>query len=176
MVSHNHLSICGKRSGWEDMRKIMACLFFFYCVILAEILFLSRTPEASFGRLEYMLSYSNVCPFGTVVRYISFFLKHRDLGSFCLALKNIGGNFILFMPMGFFLPVLFSHLRHFRKSLFAILQLVLLVEFFQGFFRVGIPDIDDLIVNAAGACVGILMGKNFRESCHRTPFVRIHFE
>lgn len=158
------------------MKKVILCLFFLYCLILAEILFGGRTADPSMNSWKYILSYSNVCPFATVGRYISFFLRHGDCESFCLAMVNIGGNFILFMPMGIFLPVLFPFLRHFRQAFFVILLLVLLSEFFQGFFRIGIPDIDDLLVNMSGACVGILVGRNFSETCHRKPFVRIHFD
>ena len=160
----------------QYMKKMMFCLFFLYAVILAEILFLSREPDPSFSVLEYLFVCSNLRPFETVLRYTVFFLKRRDLPSFCLMLFNLGGNFVLFLPMGFFLTVLFPRFRAFRKCFFPIFGTVLAVELLQGVLRVGIPDIDDLIVNMAGACVGMLFGKNFLSRCHRKPLGRIHFE
>ena len=143
------------------MKKVRFCLFFLYCAWLAEILLLGRTAERSLSVREYFLTYANICPFQTLVRYTVYFIKRRDWFSLRLALFNIGGNFVLFIPMGFFLPVLFPRLRRFRKALFVILGTVLAAELLQGILRVGVPDIDDLAVNAAGACLGILLGKAF---------------
>jgi glycopeptide antibiotics resistance protein len=78
-----------------------------------------------------------------------------------LAFSNIGGNLILFLPMGFFLPALFAELRRSRLCLFVIFCLILAAELLQGVFRVGIPDIDDLTVNMLGAYVGFLLSKKF---------------
>ena len=160
----------------QYMKKMFFGLFFLYCALLAEVLFLSRSATFDISWMEYFRTYSNICPFKTIARYIDHLISKRDLVSLRLALCNIGGNFILLMPMGAFLPVLFTDLRHFRKAFFVILGLVVLIEFSQGVFRVGIPDIDDLIVNMAGACIGILIGKKFSGRGHRKSFVRIHFE
>ncbi len=149
-----------KKEMIQYMRKIFFGLFFLYCVLLIEILFLSRSAEPSLSALEYFLAYSNLRPFRTILRYTVFFVKNRDLFSFRLLLFNIGGNFVLFLPMGIFLPVLFDKLRDCRKCFFVILRTILLAELLQGFLRVGIPDVDDFIVNMAGACVGIFIGKN----------------
>ena len=146
------------------MRKILLCLFILYVAFLVEVLYVCRTAELSFSAKEYFLAFANVCPFRTVFRYIFYFITRRDLFSFRLALFNIGGNFVLFLPMGLLLPVFFPKLRNPRTCFFAIFRMVLLAELFQGVFRVGIPDIDDLAVNMAGACVGILLGKKLERS------------
>lgn len=175
--AHNHVSICTeKRGGSQYMKKVLLGLFFLYCLLLAEILFLSRVAVREITVAEYFRTYANVCPFKTIVRYTVHVMTRKDLASLRLAISNIGGNFVLFMPMGIFLPVLFKGLNRFRRAFFVILLLVFLIEFCQGIFRVGIPDIDDLAVNMTGACVGILLGKNFVGYGHRKSFVRIHFE
>ena len=68
---------------------------------------------------------------------------------------------MLFLPMGFFLPVLFAKMRRRMRCFFVILGLVLTVELLQGVFRVGIPDVDDLNVNMLGAYIGYLLSKKF---------------
>ncbi len=138
------------------MRKMLFCLFGLYGIVLAGILFAGRTADLSVPLSEYFACRANVVPFQTLSRYIGFFLKRKDEESFLLAIRNIGGNFLLFMPMGFLLPALFSDMRKFGGVFRVIFLMVLSAEIMQGVLRVGVPDIDDLIVNLAGACVGFL--------------------
>ena len=144
------------------MKKFLSYLFLIYCAILAEILFVGRKPELSIPLREYFISRANVVPFRTIMRYVNFFLTRMDKDSFFLALRNIGGNFLLFMPMGFFLPVFFSTERKFGIALPTVFLMVFAVEILQGVFRVGVPDIDDLIVNMMGAYIGMLVSKKLK--------------
>ena len=70
--------------------------------------------------------------------------------------KNVIGNIILFIPMGFFLPCLFPKVRvwSMKKYIFAMAALIIGIEVFQLFFMCGHCDIDDLILNLSGACLG----------------------
>jgi glycopeptide antibiotics resistance protein len=145
----------------SNMKNLMRCLFFLYCVLLAEILFFGRKADLSISVTQYFFLHANYRPFATVLRYVLFFLHCRDIESFCLALVNLGGNFMLFFPFGFLFPVLFPS---FRRYLLLILAVVLLTEMLQGFLRIGVPDIDDLIFNVTGAWIGILWGKKFCRS------------
>ena len=142
------------------MKKILRDAFILYVAVLLRILFLGRGAECSFSVREYFFLYANLCPFRTLVRYVSFFLLKRDRASFCLALINIGGNFLLFLPMGLFLPALFSRLRRFRKCVWTVFFLISFSEILQGVLRIGIPDVDDLLLNLLGACIGFCVAKN----------------
>ena len=70
--------------------------------------------------------------------------------------KNVIGNFILFAPMGFFLPCLFPKVRAWsmKKYIFTMAALIIGIEVFQLFFMCGHCDIDDVILNLSGACLG----------------------
>lgn len=117
--AHNHVSICTEKRGVSQyMKKVLLGLFFLYCLLLAEILFLSRVAVREITVAEYFRTYANVCPFKTIVRYTVHVMTRKDLASLRLAISNIGGNFVLFMPMGIFLPVLFKGLNRFRRAFF----------------------------------------------------------
>lgn len=73
-----------------------------------------------------------------------------------LAVKNLFGNFILFYPMGVFLPCLFKGARTVKKTLLIALCTILSVETVQIIFRLGIFDIDDLLLNVAGWILGFI--------------------
>jgi glycopeptide antibiotics resistance protein len=150
------------------MKKILSCLFLPYCVILAEILFVGRKPELSIPLREYFITHANVVPFRTIIRYAEFFLTRMDKESFFLALRNIGGNFLLFMPMGFFLSAFFSSEKRFGIVFLTVFLMVFTVEILQGIFRLGVPDVDDLIVNMMGACVGMLVSKKLKRTEYRS--------
>ncbi|MFT8311123.1 MAG: VanZ family protein [Sporolactobacillus sp.] len=76
-------------------------------------------------------------------------------GSFPLILKNIGGNVLLFFPLGFLLPILIQPKRHFViRQLLVGCCISLLIELCQYFFAERIFDIDDVLLNTIGAMMG----------------------
>lgn len=73
---------------------------------------------------------------------------------FRMAVKNLLGNVLLFVPLGAFLPALFPGLRRFWRTLALSAGLVACVEGLQYLLAVGACDVDDLLLNAAGAAAG----------------------
>ena len=61
---------------------------------------------------------------------------------------NIFGNILMFVPFGF-LGIVFTKLNNFW-----ILILDFIVESLQYFTRLGVFDIDDVILNTVGAAIG----------------------
>ena len=62
-------------------------------------------------------------------------------------------NVLLFIPFGFFLPLMYRKYDRIRRIAFTGLLLSFAIEFIQMFGR-GATDINDLITNTAGACLG----------------------
>lgn len=62
-------------------------------------------------------------------------------------------NVILFIPLGLFLPLLYEEYHRLHRVALTGLLLSLLIESAQ-MFGMGITDINDLITNTAGACLG----------------------
>jgi glycopeptide antibiotics resistance protein len=91
-------------------------------------------------------------PFKTIFGYVREVIARRWMLG--LAIRNVLGNFILFYPMGIFLPCLFRNVRTVKKSLLISLCTILSVEIVQLVFRLGIFDIDDLILNITGWILG----------------------
>ena len=70
-------------------------------------------------------------------------------------MKNILVNLILFLPMGMAVPVLFEKkINKFWKFLLFIIALTLLIEILQFITLMGSSDIDDVILNTIGGCIG----------------------
>lgn len=143
-------------------RKLLKILFIFiYILGLLNILFLRNHmhrfwPNLSF--IEYFKYSSNFIPLKTIIGYVSGCFN----GKFALLIvvKNILGNFVLFIPMGF---IAYDYLQqHDIKKWIYFLFLTcffLLLEIIQAVFRVGFFDIDDIILYLTGFAIGMQLKK-----------------
>lgn len=128
-------------------------LFLYYLWILGNMLFF----DAAFGRahsgplppFNFYEADINLEPFKTILDYISAY-KYGNISGYLVAV-NLFGNLAAFAPMGFFLPVLIRLFRNFFVFTFGIAFMVCAVEVTQIWTRTGSCDIDDLILNLAGA-------------------------
>ena len=133
--------------------------FAVYGLALLSILFLSRTGRFPYNSFWEYVKYSvNLIPFKSIREYV---LDYMARGSWVLtlAIRNIGGNFILFFPMGAFLPCLFPKAQKFRRTLLISFCTILCVELAQLLLRRGIFDVDDLLLNLSGWWLGFAVLK-----------------
>ncbi len=142
-------------------RIALFAVFILYLVFLLYLLFFAsalRAPSAGGGLFsETHLYYCNLVPFKTVREYEKLLKEGRLIG---LSLINLLGNLFAFAPQGFFIPMLFPG-KYSRFSRFFILELIFItgVEILQFLTFRGSLDIDDLILNLAGACLFFLVTK-----------------
>jgi glycopeptide antibiotics resistance protein len=93
----------------------------------------------------------NLVPFSGIAEQIGFIVAGEDVARNVIYL---GGNLVGFAPLGFFLPVLFARQRKFRAYLIAVILALIGLELVQLLTMRGSFDIDDIILNNAGACFG----------------------
>ena len=138
---------------YKKRRKaLFMVIFFAYLAFLMYFLFFSDL----FGRtITYDEYRYNLTPFREIERFFTK-VKEKD---YIVFLVNIFGNIVLFMPYGYIFPVL-SEDRHkkvifaFIDMFFAALIFCLVVETCQLLSRVGVFDVDDIILNMFGALLG----------------------
>lgn len=70
-------------------------------------------------------------------------------------LYHMAGNMAWFVPLGFLGAELCPKLRRWRALSAAALGFSFLVEFSQWVFQTGVSDMDDLILNTLGGCIGL---------------------
>lgn len=74
------------------------------------------------------------------------------------SVAQIGGNLLLFVPFGFAAPIVFRRLQHLVSLTVAAAAISTVVELLQLWvFTHRQGDIDDVILNTAGAVVGFLV-------------------
>ena len=147
-------------------RLISVLILLAYIALLIKVMVFKDIPTIHIGQL--MLNFAgtdtghgpNFVPFTTIVPYL--------LGSKGLIIGgiNIVGNIALLVPLGFLLPFVYPKIT-WKKSLLIAIASGLSIETMQTVLRVGIFDIDDVILNALGVMLGygafILFSKWVRE-------------
>ncbi len=144
-------------SGIKQLIKgISILLFLAYIIILSYFLFLSPF----YGRVNTEMYTKNVNLqfFKTINNYI----KYRNYVNISVLITNLAGNIIAFIPMGYFIPVIFHRTRGLIKILTLSAFISLSVELIQYRFAVGVFDVDDIILNTLGGIVGYILYKILR--------------
>lgn len=114
-----------------------------YVLILFAFLFFKRTSFQSV----------NLVPFRTILDYL-----HGDIIAQTFAASNIIGNIVLFLPLGVYITLL-NPSKKISVNMCLIALTSVIVEIIQFLFKVGVTDIDDVILNTVGGLTGILIFK-----------------
>jgi glycopeptide antibiotics resistance protein len=146
-------------------REILQFLFVLYLsLVVAVTLFpiiIGHTPN---NQDEYRSL--NLIPLVTIYRYFSHIgTAYNGDVRFMIELiaKNIGGNILLLMPLGFCTPILFHKFNRFRNvvllGLFMsiCIECIQFVELLSGIVLWRSVDIDDVVCNVIGAVFGYLI-------------------
>lgn len=135
----------GKMSKRERIETVILYgIFAFYMMLIIKILFLSRVSHLEHRSI-------NLIPFKSIAAFVSG--STANLKTF--AFGNVAGNILIFVPFGVYLP-LFKQDKRLKTNLLFILIASLVVEIIQGLVGIGTSDIDDIILNGLGGCIGIL--------------------
>lgn len=144
-------------------REIILFIFFVY------FLFLLLLTIFKGGRIEFsnqfnsymyrehgLLGIINIVP---IKETINTFM-HSETGM-RNSLRNLIGNILVFMPLGFFMPLLFDKFNNLKKVLKVGCLSSLAIELSQLFVGSNVCDIDDVIYNTLGALAGFICYKTF---------------
>ena len=94
----------------------------------------------------------NIIPFKTIGTFFSK-LRHSEINE-DIVISNLVGNFIMFMPLSFFIPILFYKKNIGSKVIVSSVCIIICFEILQMVFQAGSFDIDDIILNTAGVVAG----------------------
>lgn len=147
----------------KNRRRWLTVLFFYYIWLLLNVLFFDGAfgrhgitrPQYSPGELWELLQAGAVTEGVSMVplRTIRNYLRAYELGNISreLLVLNLGGNLAAFAPMGFFLPALYRWQRNPLIYVLTVGLSIAAVEVVQAAIGCGSADIDDFILNLAGA-------------------------
>ena len=148
----------------RGVKAAAGLLFAIYAAAMLYLLFFRLRNDALFelalsegGYWELVRGFVNLTPFDTIVRFLrtietqeGYFVRH--------AFINLVGNVVMFVPLGVFLPLLWRKMRAYWRFFLLCALAIALVEAAQALLLRGSADIDDLILNLAGATIGFPFG------------------
>ncbi|WP_347708025.1 VanZ family protein [Clostridium sp. D43t1_170807_H7] len=95
------------------------------------------------------------------INYIPFVetikMFRNDFADIHIALYNVIGNILLFIPLGFCIPLFFNKKNKLSKVILYGFTASLIIEVLQLFTPYNITDIDDIIFNTFGTVIGFII-------------------
>ena len=143
----------------STLRKFYKVLFFLYLVVLLWVLFNRSRYVEGVPYWEQVHQYLNLRPFKTISLYWRLLIDPVRPILTRLAVYNLAGNILLFLPMGVLIPAIWEQFRKLSKILLLVALLVAAAELIQVLILAGSCDIDDLILNLLGAAAGYPLHK-----------------
>ena len=151
-----------KRTRW-----LAACALTAYGALLIRLVVFKDIPVIRIGhvRLRFACTHTgpgNFVPFKSIVPLLS------GQGNQLIAMVNLFGNIIPFMPIGLLAPLVVRSIS-WQKALVLGVATGLSFEVMEVVFRVGIFDVDDVILNAFGVMVGYAVFVMFKRRAQPRP-------
>ena len=144
-----------KKDSFGKIRWGGRVLLGIYLACLIYFMFFSESYGRTLNHREYQYNL-------VLFREIRRFLKYRDLLGPMAVFINLVGNVAVFIPLGCALPALFPRSNSFVRVAILTFGISLLAETMQLLLKVGCFDVDDLLLNTIGGCIGYLVYCLFR--------------
>ncbi|WP_142339966.1 MULTISPECIES: VanZ family protein [Bacillus cereus group] len=143
---------------WKELIRFLFTIYI--CMVVSVTLF--PLPIGFSSNFEYIDWSINIIPFASIIKDIGQIGSAYDgdvLFMTRLIVRNVGGNILLLMPLGFLAPILWDKYKKVKNTIllgFAISVSIELLQLTESLFSgVGrITDIDDVICNVLGSIFG----------------------
>lgn len=146
-----HVQTVNHHERFQISRKYMMLVFILYLLVLFSLLFNNK---------DRVMVWSSMADYFDMIRYrfniLPFYNLFKEFlfGVRSIFFRNLFGNIILFIPIGFLLPILSKKMRHFKTLIITMTVVMIIVELVQYFSLLGVGDIDDVILNVLGVAMG----------------------
>lgn len=123
---------------------------FYKIIIVPYTLFLLYLMFFGMGRTQMEDNLLTIEPIFSTINFIKGCISWKDI------VIIVVGNVVMFIPFGF-LGWIFPQLTELKSLLFTFISAITIVEATQYFTRMGIFEVDDIILNTFGVFLGFLM-------------------
>lgn len=90
----------------------------------------------------------------TLGKSIRMYIRYFDRFPFWNSFANLIGNILVFIPYGFLMPHVYPVCRRWWRVFYCAFGFVVSIEVFQLISAFGAFDVDDILLNVAGAMLG----------------------
>ena len=145
---------------YKLIRSTSAITLLAYLAFLAWRMFFyayANYHRAQSSNLEY-----NLIPFKTILNLLDNYNKY----DFTFWIYNLLGNILVFIPLGVLLTLVTKR-DSIKNTLGISFLIILLAESIQLVTRVGVFDVDDIILNLLGCLAGHALGSSLRKFIYK---------
>lgn len=121
--------------------KIYRILIPVYTIFLLYLMFFG------FGRSQYDFNIVRLLPMVSTFKFVQETIVWKTI------IINIFGNIMMFTPFGF-LGIVIPKLNNLISLIINFVSAIIIIESLQYFTRLGVFDVDDIILNTVGVAVG----------------------
>lgn len=125
---------------------------FYKFIILPYTIFLLYLMFFGMGRLQYEDNIVRIKPIVSTIWFIQETISWLDI------IRIVLGNVVMFIPFGF-LGWIFPQLKNLKSLIITFVSAIVIVEALQYFSRLGVFDVDDVLLNTFGVFLGWQMKK-----------------
>ncbi|MFP3377149.1 VanZ family protein [Bacillus sp. SIMBA_069] len=154
------------KKGVNWWKELISFLFVIYIGMVVAIT-LFPIPIGFPTGIENIRLSINIIPFASIIKDIGKIGIAYDgdvLFMIGLIVRNVGGNILLLMPLGFLAPIIWDKFKKIKNTILLGLAISISIELLQlieSLFSswIRITDIDDVIFNVIGSIVGYFIYK-----------------
>ena len=140
-------------------RKVLWAGFIAYILLMLWLLFIRWRGVEVTDYWTQLAGRVNLVPFASMGKMLRTLWYNPYPAVLWTVIYNIGGNIVMFVPLGFFLRALVPKCQGFRRCMGAVAVIMTAVELTQLFTLRGFCEIDDLMLNLLGAAIGWMVAK-----------------
>lgn len=128
------------------------CLILFALYVIAIVYFLLLSD--AYGRAEGYVNYRyNIVPLQEIRRFVHSIMNGGSI-KFMDVIVNLLGNVLAFVPFGALIRWVRNQRTNFGIAVLYTFLFSLAIELIQLFTKVGVFDVDDLLLNTCGGALG----------------------
>ena len=142
------------RVKYMKSRKTLKYFFAAYVLLMVWLLFFRYRGVLVTDYWAQAADRVNLVPFASIGSMLRTLREYPRLDVLWVVVYNLGGNIVMFIPLGFFLPALWEKFRSLLRCLGAVAVIMAGVEFLQLLTLRGFCEIDDVMLNLTGAAIG----------------------
>jgi glycopeptide antibiotics resistance protein len=147
--------------GYRRVQITSVALLFIYLTFLAWRMFFYAYGH--YYRVQNAKLRYNLIPFKTIMALLRSFHNYN----FNIWIYNLLGNIVVFLPLGILLTLVFKRIN--IKIILGIsFFIILLAETMQLVLRLGVFDIDDIILNLLGCFIGYYISTSVMKCIYLT--------
>ena len=142
-----------RRTGSGPLQSVAIIALAVYMAVVVGVTQGPLPVDGTYPR-GFDLTQANLIPFRTIARYFA------DGVGLELASRQVGGNLVLLMPLGFLAPIVSERARTLSRLIVLGVVVALAIESIQLLVILGLGnvaravDVDDVILNTVGAVIG----------------------